>query len=402
MTVGFLAVGGSFAVLLPIGNALLKQGRSDAALVLIVLLANIFGFGVATPTELVVARRYNIGAADAAKNPVRWLFAVSAVGAVGAWVLGAESFPGVPAAGPCAALTILGWAGLVAARSRLAGVGDLTLYSGVLLTEAISRLALVAAAVAFRSSAELLLFLSASIPLVLATAAAASVKANPTARPEAPEETAPVEQLAFIGVSLGYQACLSAAGLLLSVRLHHSDLGNAQTYFRAPTVAMGGITTHTLVSMSHAWGEADLPRFRQAMRTGVRNTAIVITALTAGITLVAPVVLPILYQPHLHLPWPVLGALAGSSVIAAVGSVSSLSLLAAGRGARASAAWLIGAAVTVGAFTVSSGTDATAVVGLLLGPAIALVLIVLAVRQLLHKGAAASPLFADDPILEGR
>jgi hypothetical protein len=385
MTVGYLGVGGTMALLLVVGSALLSS-RRDGGLVFTVYVANFFGLGIATPTELLITRRYNVGRPGAAAAPRRALAIVVLVTAATVWVSVASSgtYHHIPEVGPAAALAVVGWGLLVSARSRLAGVGDLHAYAVVLILESAVRMVLLIAAVVVGSSGAVLLYAAAGVPLVCAALAAAVVHTTFTERPtDQLEDSTGTEQLSFIVVLLGYQGCLNLAPLLVSARTGSAAFGNANAYFRTPLVMLGGLYTHGLVDLSHAWGAGDLVRFRQSLRNALRRTVLLLGALTAATSVAAPLALRILYHSP-HLPLPVYVALAVSGVLAGVAVVAGLALQASGHAGQAALAWLAAGVVTVSSFTASSGSDALAVAGLLAGPLIALVAITLAVRRLVR------------------
>lgn len=385
MTIGYLGVGGTMALLLVAGSSLMSVHR-DGGLVFVVYVANIFGLGVATPTELLITRRYNVGAVGDVQRPRAVLLLVAVLTGAAAWVFAASSsaHSGDPWVGPGAALAVLGWVALISARSRLAGVGDLHAYAVVLVCESAARALLLVAAVLFRSASDALLFLGAGLPLLAAAAVAAAVHTTFEPHPEGAEvETQGREQLSFIVVLLGYQACLNLAPLLLAARTGNAAFGNANAYFRTPLVMLGGIYTHGLVGLSHAWGAGNLPQFRATLRGALRRTAVLMVAVSAAVSAAAPIALRVLYHPRPDLPLPVFAALAVSGVLAGLAVVTGLALQASGRADTAATAWLAAGIVTTAAFAVSNGTDGVAVAGLVLGPLLALVAMTLAVRRLL-------------------
>jgi O-antigen/teichoic acid export membrane protein len=382
-TVGFLGVGGSFALLGGAGPWLLHQ-HVTSGLTLVMVLASVFGFGVASPIEQLVSRRLNAGGGGGSREPLRWLLLAGVLTAATAAVAVRDSsyahlfhwlVPGV-------ILAVAGWVAVVTVRSRLAGAGDLWSYAAVLVVEAVVRLLLIAAAIIDRGDDVALLGAAVGVPLLVAAGAAALIRVPPAeTRPvDEPKMTVRArvgEQGSFVAVALCYQICLNALTLVLSARgaatATVSAVGAANSYFLAPTVLMGGVTTHALVSLSHAWGRRDLAAFVATKASSLRRgtlTAVVATGLAAA---VEPVALPFYYDHDLGLPVVLLASMALSTVVTVVAVVAIQPLLAAGHGRPAALAWLAGAAVTVVALALSSGTNWLACVALLGGPAVALV-----------------------------
>jgi O-antigen/teichoic acid export membrane protein len=148
------------------------------------------------------------------------------------------------------------------------------------------------------------------------------------------------------------------------------------------------VTTHALVALSHAWGRHDVDSFRAAQRSSLRRG--LLTALSAtGLAAVAePVALPFYYHHPLRLSVLLLASMAVSTVITVVAVVAIQPLLASGQGRPAALSWLAGAAATVLALSLSSGTDWLACASLVGGPAVALAGALFSVRKLTHLPVA--------------
>jgi O-antigen/teichoic acid export membrane protein len=396
-TVGFLGVGVSAMLLNLIGARVLSPGAFSGVVVAWTV-SNVFGLGVGNPTEQLISRRLNVQADDPVRGPLRRLVIAALVAAALTLALtsNAISGRGYPLLAPTAILAIAGWVAVVVVRGRLAGRGDLVAYSGVLLVEAVLRVGLLGAGALFPGSADVLLGASVPLPL-LAAAAMGAVFVVPRVADRQVERTAggepglPVgEQLGFMAVSVGYQVCLQSAVLLLGWQIGAGReaavgaFGSVNSYFRTPTVLIGGIVTHALVALSHAWGTRDRSAFSAALRRPIRGVAVVGLGGTVLVGLAAPVLLPIYYPHPLGLPLHLLVALAVSTVLATFGSLMIVPLLAAGRSRTAAAAWLGGGIVTVLVLVGSSGTDALESVGVMVGPLTALAVAGWGVRSLLR------------------
>lgn len=381
-TVGYLGVGGSFALLGGAGPWLLGPSVT-AGLTLVTVIASVFGFGVGAPTEQLVSRRLNAGGSGGSREPLGWLLGAGALTALGAalttgWSREARLFSFLV---PGLLLAVGGWVALVAVRSRLAGAGDLWAYAAVLLAESAARVALVVAAVLDRGDRVPLLGAAVGVPLLLAAAVAACVEV-PAAPAVGTEPAMSVraragEQGSFIAVSFCYQICLNALTLVLGLRGAASPVvsavGAANSYFLAPTVLMGGVTTHALVALSHAWGQSDLRAFAAARTSSLRRGTVTAVAATGVAAIAEPIALPFYYDHNLGLSFALLASMAVSTVVTVLAVVAIQPLLAAGNGRPAALAWMAGAVVTVAALALSSGTNWLACVALVGGPGVALV-----------------------------
>jgi O-antigen/teichoic acid export membrane protein len=237
-----------------------------------------------------------------------------------------------------------------------------------------------------------------AVPVLLA-AALGAVILIPQARPAVAMQAdwadrGGREQLWFVMVFVGLQVCLQSAVLLLSWRAGAARpavvgaFGAVNSYFRAPTVVMGGIITHALVICSRAWGAADRAGMRTALRVALRNGLVVGLGGTLVLALVAPVVLPVYYHHRLGLPLSIMAGLAVSTVFTVLAAIMVQPLLAAGRGATAGLAWLVGGATTVVMFALSSGTDRLATAALICGPLLTLAIAASGVWRLAQSDLA--------------
>jgi O-antigen/teichoic acid export membrane protein len=366
--------------------------------------ANVFGFGVAAPTEQVLNRRLNVGAPHPIRRPMTWLIGAGAVVIAVASALGARSTAAMdfPELVPAIALAIVSWVAVVYVRGRLAGAGDLTSYAIVLVVESASRIVLIAVAVADREAAPVVLAAAVGLPILLAAATGAMVRvpaptlsaASAVALASEPEPVhSGSEQLAFIVIALSLQLCLNAPPLLLEWRsgaAHPALVGafvSASSYFRVPTVLVGGVATHALVDLSHAWGSDDFTDFRRHVRLAMRRTILISLSTVGLLAVAAPVLLPALYGSALGLPLQILVALGVSSAFAVVAVVVVQPLLAAGNSREAALPWVVGTILTLGCFALSSGNNALASFGLVIGPVVAVVGATLAVWKLIGDRA---------------
>jgi O-antigen/teichoic acid export membrane protein len=407
-TAGFLSIGVSATLLVVIGSRVLSA-PAFSGLFVAWTIVNVFGFGIGTPTEQLISRRMNAAAPGSLRPALFRLLLAALIGAavtIGL-ALGSPQAHNFPLLVPSALIAIVGWTAVVVVRGRLAGSGDLLGYAAVLGVESVARTLLLAACLVLPGQAMTLMAAAVAVPVLLAAALGALVvipqvlplrarSASVTSNGSAPDAGYgdAREQMWFVMYSVGYQVCLQAAVLLLGWRAGESRsgvvgaFGAANSYFRTPTVLMGGITTHALVMLSRAWGAADLAGMRTALRVALRNGLLVGLGGTVLLGLVAPVVLPIYYHHKLGLPISLMAGLAVSTVITVMAAVLVQPLLAAGRGATAGLAWVAGGATTVVMFALSSGTDRLATAALICGPLLALAIAIVAVWRLVHTNLA--------------
>jgi O-antigen/teichoic acid export membrane protein len=407
-TAGFLSIGVSATLLVIIGSRVLSASAFSGLFVAWTIV-NVFGFGIGTPTEQLISRRMNAAAPGSLRPALlRLLLAALIAAAVTIGLaVGSPQAHDFPLLVPSALIAIVGWTAVVVVRGRLAGSGDLLGYAGVLGVESVARILLLGACLVLPGQAMTLMAAAVAVPVLVAAAAGAAV-VIPAALPGlaspasvASDGPAPDggngdarEQLWFVMYSVGYQVCLQAAVLLLGWRAGAGRtavvgaFGAVNSYFRTPTVLMGGITTHALVMLSRAWGAGDQAEMRTALRGALRNGVVVGLGGTLLLGLAAPVVLPIYYHHKLGLPLSLIAGLAVSTVITVLAAILVQPLLAAGRGGTAGLAWLAGGAITIVMFALSSGTDRLAIAALICGPLIALGIAITGVLRLVHSDLA--------------
>jgi O-antigen/teichoic acid export membrane protein len=397
-TAGFLSIGVSATLLVIIGSRVLSA-PAFSGLFVAWTIVNVFGFGIGTPTEQLISRRMNAAAPGSLRPALLRLLVAALIGAavtIGLAV-GSPQAHDFPLLAPSALLAIVGWTAVVVIRGRLAGSGDLLGYAGVLGVESVVRTLLLGACLVLPGQAMTLMAAAVAVPVLVAAAAGAMVVIPAAASSGSAPDPAygdAREQLWFVMYSIGYQVCLQAAVLLLGWRAGVSRtavvgaFGAVNSYFRTPTVLMGGITTHALVMLSRAWGAADPAGMRAALRGALRNGIVVGLGGTLLLGLAAPVVLPIYYHHKLGLPLALMAGLAVSTVITVLAAILVQPLLAAGRGATAGLAWLAGGATTVVMFALSSGTDRLATAALICGPLLALAIATAGVWQLAQSDLA--------------
>lgn len=417
-TAGYLSIGVSATLLVIIGSRVLSA-PAFGGLFVAWTIVNVFGFGIGTPTEQLISRRMNAAAPGSLRPALFRLLAaalISALVTIGLAV-GSSQARDFPLLVPTGLIAILGWTAVVVVRGRLAGCGDLLGYAGVLGAESIARILLLGACLLLPGKAMTLMAAAVAMP-VLVAAALGAVFLIPHALPglAMPGSTLSIgstptpstasgstvregdggarEQLGFVMVSVGYQVCLQAAVLLLSWRAGAARpavvgaFGAANSYFRTPTVLMGGITTHALVMLSRSWGAADLGGMRTALLRALRNGVVVGLGGTILLCAMAPVVLPIYYHHRLGLPLYLMAGLAVSTVLTVLAAILVQPLLAAARGGMAGLAWLVGGITTVVMFALSTGTDRLATAALICGPLIALAIATAGVWRLARNGRA--------------
>lgn len=357
--------------------------------------STVFGLGVAAPFELLQARRINANPSSPRHRAVGVLVILAALScgfmiAFSPQLAANRSFPGLAWS---AVFGIAGWTVVTIVRSRLAGAGDLVAYSAVLFVEASARGVLVLTCFAFPGATPTLFGLAVGGPLVLAAAAGIAVRVDavPAGQTDDPGSSIRGEAISFVCVSLGYQLCLSAPPLLLGWKSHSEaatalvgQFVAANSYFRLPTVLMGGFATHALVALSYAWGTGDRDAFRGILRDAIRGASLTTSVVAVALAVAAPIFLPLYYGDDLRLSPVLFAALALSTVVSILSAVLVQGALAAGRGTFGAASWLAGSLVTLGPFAFSSGTDVVASTSLVAGPTVALLGILYALR-LVHR-----------------
>jgi hypothetical protein len=380
VTIGYVLVGGSSFLLLAAGPRLLGT-VSFSGLGLIWTVSTLFGIGVALPTEQLVGRRMNVGTPDPVSVPIRWLLALGMLAGGLCWLAGSRSAAAdaLPALVPGMLLAVAGWIALAVVRGRIAGSGDLTIYGGVLGVESATRVILVVVAAVHPAWSLDLLPLAVGLPLVFAALAGSLVRVPLESPRRGATAPAASEQLSFVLVAVGFQVCLNGAPLLLEWRSGSTAPAAvgafvaASTYFRAPSLLVGGISTHAIVELSHAWGAMDLVRFRTARSAAMRQVFWLLGLSCFLMTVLAPIALHAYYGAKVDLPLTVLLALPLSTVIAVTAAIAVQPLLAAGHGGAAGALWLAGACVTCLFLAVSSELDDWTGVALVAGPTLTLI-----------------------------
>lgn len=417
-TAGFLSIGVAATLLVIIGSRVLSA-PAFSGLFLAWTIVNIFGFGIGTPTEQLISRRMNAAAPGSLRPALFRLLLAAVIGAavtIGLAV-GSPQAADFPLLVPTALTAIIGWTAVVVVRGRLAGCGDLLGYAAVLGAESVVRTLVLGACVILPGQATTLMAAAVAVPVLVAAALGAmfvisqampglATSASVMSTGSPPDKSSPEasfpdggdgdgrEQLAFVMVSVGYQVCLQAAVLLLGWRAGAGRpavvgaFGAVNSYFRTPTVLMGGIATHALVMLSRAWGAADAAGMRTALRRAMRNGLVVGLGGTILLCVMAPVVLPIYYHHQLELPLYLMAGLAVSTVLTVLAAILVQPLLASAHGGTAGLAWLAGGATTVVMFALSSGTDGLAAAALICGPSVALAIATAGVWRLSHTGFA--------------
>jgi O-antigen/teichoic acid export membrane protein len=394
MTIGYIAVAGSSVVLLGAGPRLLgSAGFSTLALVW--TLSTLFGLGLANPTELVVTRRLSAGEPHAL-HPFRW-FSLWSVLSILAVLLGGGS---LHAARNGVGLTwgtilaVTGWVAATWVRGSLAGGGHLTRYGAVLVVEAASRIGLVAVALLVPSWAGAALAAAVGVPLLLAAGAGLLLRRPGRSVVVPRSEDHAGEHLHFGVVSVAYQACLNGPALLLDWQVGYATPAlvgafvAVSTVLRAPSLLVGGLSTQALVSLSRSWSDGDWETYSAGTRTLAVRWARLVLPATCLVLLLSPWLLPLYYGSAVGLSPAVVVGLALSTVLATGAAVGTGPLFAAGRGRTAAMAWAAGAAVTSVVVVASSGSTTWLVIGLVSGPLVAAVLVVLGVVAALR---AANP-----------
>lgn len=376
-TAALVAVAASSAAMLAVGPRVLGP-VAFGAIALAWTASTIFGYGLAAPTEQVISRRLNVGASHAITAPVLALCAAAI--AFGFLVAPIEFH--LSRAGEyrdSLAITgaaIGGWVLAASVRGRLAGLGDLTAYSGVWAIEALVRFAMVGAALTFRGHATWLLAGAVCVPVLAAGGLGYLVLPGGGAAVARVGRLVTPEQLAFVAVSVGIQLCVNGPALLVGWRASSaatvSAFVSANSYFRAPTILMGGLATYTLVTLSHAWGLSDGETFRTTLRRSVAAAGALGVTSTVALYSAAPFLLRAYYGRRTGLPTHLLAALAASSCALVVAGVAVQALLAVGSFGKAVLCWLSAGAVTTVIVAMSRATDRTASLALVAGPTLAL------------------------------
>ncbi|WP_156035504.1 lipopolysaccharide biosynthesis protein [Terrabacter tumescens] len=382
MTLGNLAVALSVVAMLASGPRSLGP-QAFAGFALAWTATTLFGYGLAMPTEQLVARRVSAGLSAQTKVPIFRLLVLGVVAGVGAmawtgWSATAATYTHTAFA---VVSGILGWTLASAARGYVAGSGRLGTYAALFGAEALLRLAFVVAAVALPSAAPWLMACAVGVPTLLAGALAAM--ANPGGQKVSLTQKRSTdvrgEQLSFVVVALGYQVCLSGAPLVIDWRVGESAPATVgafvvvSSYFRLASVLAGGFTTPALVSLSRSWAQGELGEFSRGLRRGVRGVSIV-SGVASGLAVIcAPIALPLFYGRKPDVSLVIALALALSTVAATAAAVAGTGLIAAGRAPWAGMCWVLGAGCMVGLVSLDAEIGLATGVGLLAGPGVVLV-----------------------------
>lgn len=386
-TAGFLALGLSGLVLLAAAPRLVGADAYSAVAFLWTAV-NVFGLGVAAPAEQAVTRAVAAGRGPGSAGRL-------ALRLAGVAVLVTAVLAALVAAGRIAALhdrlgllllTAVGfasWSGLGPLRGLVAGRLRMRPYTTALLVESVLRILLVGSAFLVQDQAARLLVLAAavSLPLLVATlalwpsgrAVAHQAGGTPSAGGAGSEQWGPLT-----AVSLSNQIVLNSAPLWLGATgaLGAAFAGafvSAATYFRAPTLLLGGLLAVSLSRQSALWGSGRHRELAAAARRYWLATAVFTAGSVGLLALAAPWLLPLFYGGRPGVPWPTLLSLGVSTVVAAVAWSLAQSLLGAHATRDGVVSWSAAAAVATGFFASVAGLGSAALdVGLVAGPVCAL------------------------------
>ncbi|MGO4663035.1 lipopolysaccharide biosynthesis protein [Terrabacter sp. 2TAF16] len=382
VTLGNLAIALSVVAMLAVGPRTLGP-EAFAGFALAWTATTLFGYGLAMPTEQLVARRVSAGLAAHTRVPIIRLAVLGVVATVAAlvWTGWSATAGTYTHTGFAVASGIFGWTVASAVRGHVAGSGHLGTYATLFGVEALLRLALVAAAVATPSAASWLMACAVGIPILLA--GAIGVMANrrrPTATlSQTPNMDVRGEQLSFVLVALCYQLCLNGAPLVLDWRVGGSAPATvgafvvASSYFRLASVITGGFTTPALVSLSRSWASGQLDEFSRDLRQAVRAVTVLATVASGLAMACAPLALPLFYGRNPDVSLGIAAALAMSTVAATASAVAGTGLIAAGRAPWAALCWALGAICMVALVSFDDGIGVATAVGLLAGPGLVLI-----------------------------
>lgn len=355
---------------------------------------SLFGYGVAMPTEQLIARRISAADHNVTRGPARRLVAAALVSTIAVFVWTGWSATAAHFAytRPALVLGIWGWTLAACGRGHVAGLSDLKHYAWLFGAEASARILLVAACIAFPTEAPILFALSPGVPILLAGALACiwtrSLPRDPGVRHTTAHEGRG-EQLAFVFVALAYQVCLGGAPLVLDWRIGVSDPSAvgafvvASSYFRLATVVAGGFATPALLGLTRAHARGDYRQFSAIFGKSVGGVAAVAGGASCAALLGAPVALPVLYGRPIDIGAGIAIAIAGSSVLATTATVAGSGLMALNRAGAAAVFWMTGAVCLVLLVSIDTEIGAGTVVGTVAGPGVALAgLLVVAIRTL--------------------
>lgn len=382
VTLGNLSVALSVVAMLAVGPRALGP-QAFAGFALAWTATTLFGYGLAMPTEQLVARRVSAGMSTQTKAPILRLVVLGMLAAIGAlaWAGWSATAATYAHTGFAVLSGIVGWTLASAARGHVAGSGRLGSYAGLFAAEALLRLVCVVGAVTTPSAASWLMACAVGIPILLAGALGAMARRGvaPVILSHAPNMDVRGEQLSFVLIALGYQVCLNGAPLVLDWRVGESAPATvgafvvASSYFRLASVLAGGFTTPALVSLSRSWAFGELGEFSRGLGRAVRGVAIVAAAASGMAVAFAPLALTLFYGRNPGVSLGIALALATSTVAATASAVAGTGLIAAGRARWAALCWILGAACMVGLVSLDAQIGLATGVGLVAGPGLVLI-----------------------------
>ncbi len=370
VTVGFISVGSSAFLMLAVASRLLGA-ELFSGVGLVWTVSSIYGIGLAGPVEQFINRNRNTGRSRGLRGPSRTLGGGAGLTVVlSLLIVGRNVDRGLEVA--AIGIAAVGWWAVTLVRGRLAGAGDLRAYAWVLVCESSLRLILVVLAWVLPGSSRWLLFAAIGLPLL--GAAFFGLRWRIPAEAKTENDAPAYEQVWFIAMSLGIQVCLNGAPILLQWQFTGVRIGvvgafvAASTYFRIPTILVGGIQTRGLVELSHAAGGSDSELLRSRSLATLREVGAVTVIATIALGLLEPWLLPWYYGRRIGLPVAAMVGLGCSTILVAVAMAGSLTLLATSRAALAGRNWLAGAAVSASCYSVAGGQWGIVVLGLIAGP----------------------------------
>ncbi|WP_076260294.1 hypothetical protein [Intrasporangium flavum] len=381
VTAGNLVVAGSVLAALAAGPRVLGH-EAFTGYSLAWTAITVFGYGLAMPTEQMISRRLNADpAADVRAASLRLALVTVGVSALALiWAAQSPADKSFTFLGTATVLGVVGWTVAAIARGRVAGSGDLRRYAGLFGLEGGVRIILVAAAIAVPESVGAPVLAAALGGPVLVAGLVGAVRGLTQTGPipgGSSSEEPKAEQLAFVLVALGYQACLNAAPFVLERKLLDAPalIGAfvvTSSYYRFASVLAAGFTTPALVRLSHARARGDMAGF-SVMRRRASLAAMAVSALaTAAAAGASPIALPLLYGQAPDVPPVVVVGLAASTVVATTAAVAGTALLASRRAGAASVLWILGASVLLVLVALDPGLGWVTAVGLVAGPSVVL------------------------------
>jgi O-antigen/teichoic acid export membrane protein len=402
MTVGFLSVALSSAILLAVAARVLTPG-AFGGLGWAWTFSTVFGFGIATPTEQAINQRLNRGVGAGLGRASTSVLAI-ATGLAVLVAIGARGIDVAERFGPLllSCLTaVAGWLVACWVRGHIGGAGDMAAYGVLLGLEAGIRLVLVGAALTLEP-APLLLGLAIGLPTLLSALAGLLLTRRAFPRGAGPSPGRVSAEgtwflMALVVVAVGYQACLNGPPLVLGWRSSEftaSELGAfvvANTWFRTPTILIGGLSIHALTELSRAWGPHGSPHLMEVAKPLFLRAGLVALAATVACAVSSPLAFRLLLGGSTGVPAALLAALGVSTVLAVGAVMTGTALIAADDGRSAALAWATGGASTVLGVLASDGQSELLGPALVLGPAISLALGALLLHRRLSSNARIHP-----------